>query len=125
MFVFFGLSLFLSVDLFPLRVSPLGFLADFSTPRFEREDLAACVELLRRSGRVSRVALWGRSMGAFTAPRSSHGRGRGGGSGVATVGVLGGEGGPRSHKKKKKKFMFVFAPLGFKGNLLFLDFCFF
>ncbi|CAJ1374284.1 unnamed protein product, partial [Effrenium voratum] len=62
--------------LLPLRVSLFCF--DFSGSGlsegdyislgwFEREDLAACVELLRRSGRVSRVALWGRSMGAFTA----------------------------------------------------------
>jgi len=34
---------------------------------FEREDLKAVVEYLRASGRVSTIALWGRSMGAATA----------------------------------------------------------
>ena len=33
---------------------------------FEREDLKVVIEYLRASGRVSRVALWGRSMGAAT-----------------------------------------------------------
>ena len=33
---------------------------------FEREDLQAVVEHLRQSGRVSTIALWGRSMGAAT-----------------------------------------------------------
>jgi len=34
---------------------------------FERDDLAICVDYLRSIGRVSTIALWGRSMGAFTA----------------------------------------------------------
>jgi pimeloyl-ACP methyl ester carboxylesterase len=34
---------------------------------FERDDLATCMEYLRSLGRVSRIALWGRSMGAFAA----------------------------------------------------------
>lgn len=34
---------------------------------FERDDLAVCIEYLRSSQRVSTIALWGRSMGAFTA----------------------------------------------------------
>lgn len=34
---------------------------------FERDDLATCIEYLRSTGRVTRIALWGRSMGAFTA----------------------------------------------------------
>lgn len=34
---------------------------------FERDDLATCIEHLRSTGRVTRIALWGRSMGAFTA----------------------------------------------------------
>lgn len=34
---------------------------------YERDDLAACIEYLRSLGRVSTIALWGRSMGAFTA----------------------------------------------------------
>lgn len=34
---------------------------------FERDDLAACIDYLRTLGRVSTIALWGRSMGAFTA----------------------------------------------------------
>lgn len=33
----------------------------------ERDDLAVCMALLRATGRVSAIALWGRSMGAFTA----------------------------------------------------------
>lgn len=34
---------------------------------YERDDVAAVVEHLRSSGRVSRIGLWGRSMGAVTA----------------------------------------------------------
>jgi len=34
---------------------------------FERDDLATCIDYLRSLGRVSRIGLWGRSMGAFTA----------------------------------------------------------
>eukprot|EP00930_Biecheleria_cincta_P003443 TRINITY_DN104375_c0_g1_i1.p1 TRINITY_DN104375_c0_g1~~TRINITY_DN104375_c0_g1_i1.p1 ORF type:complete len:671 (+),score=114.77 TRINITY_DN104375_c0_g1_i1:227-2239(+) len=34
---------------------------------FERDDLATCIGHLRSTGRVSSIALWGRSMGAFTA----------------------------------------------------------
>lgn len=34
---------------------------------FERDDLAECVDYLRKSGKVSAVGLWGRSMGAVTA----------------------------------------------------------
>ena len=36
--------------------------------RFEREDLATCIAHLRATGKASQVALWGRSMGAVTAP---------------------------------------------------------
>lgn len=34
---------------------------------YEKDDLKAVIEHLRASGRVSRIALWGRSMGAVTA----------------------------------------------------------
>jgi len=34
---------------------------------FERDDLAACVDYLRKTGKVSAIGLWGRSMGAVTA----------------------------------------------------------
>jgi fermentation-respiration switch protein FrsA (DUF1100 family) len=34
---------------------------------FERDDLAECVEYLRKTGKVSAIGLWGRSMGAVTA----------------------------------------------------------
>lgn len=34
---------------------------------FERDDLAECVEYLRKTGKVSVIGLWGRSMGAVTA----------------------------------------------------------
>lgn len=34
---------------------------------YEKDDLKAVIEYLRASGRVSRIALWGRSMGAVTA----------------------------------------------------------
>jgi len=34
---------------------------------FEKDDLKYVIEYLRASGRVSRIALWGRSMGAVTA----------------------------------------------------------
>lgn len=34
---------------------------------FERDDLAVCVDYLRRTNRVSAIGLWGRSMGAVTA----------------------------------------------------------
>lgn len=34
---------------------------------YERDDLAECVEYLRRTGKVSCIGLWGRSMGAVTA----------------------------------------------------------
>lgn len=34
---------------------------------FERDDLAVCIDYLRKSGKVSAIGLWGRSMGAVTA----------------------------------------------------------
>eukprot|EP00440_Ansanella_granifera_P043506 gb/GFBE01047158.1/.p1 GENE.gb/GFBE01047158.1/~~gb/GFBE01047158.1/.p1 ORF type:complete len:671 (+),score=106.65 gb/GFBE01047158.1/:1-2013(+) len=60
----------------PLRISLFCF--DFSGSGvsdgeyislgwFERDDLQTCIEHLRSTGRVSSIALWGRSMGAFTA----------------------------------------------------------
>ncbi|CAE8669900.1 unnamed protein product [Polarella glacialis] len=62
--------------LMPLRISL--FCLDFagsglsegeyiSLGWFERDDLSTCVNYLRSSGKVSSIALWGRSMGAFTA----------------------------------------------------------
>eukprot|EP00931_Biecheleriopsis_adriatica_P029498 TRINITY_DN17507_c0_g1_i1.p1 TRINITY_DN17507_c0_g1~~TRINITY_DN17507_c0_g1_i1.p1 ORF type:complete len:667 (+),score=106.21 TRINITY_DN17507_c0_g1_i1:106-2106(+) len=62
--------------LIPLRISLFCF--DFSGSGtsdgeyislgwFERDDLATCIAHLRSTGRVSSIALWGRSMGAFTA----------------------------------------------------------
>lgn len=39
---------------------------------FEREDLACVVEYLRRTGKVSCIGLWGRSMGAVTALLHAH-----------------------------------------------------
>eukprot|EP00747_Dinoflagellata_sp_TGD_P117383 gnl/TRDRNA2_/TRDRNA2_172592_c1_seq4.p1 gnl/TRDRNA2_/TRDRNA2_172592_c1~~gnl/TRDRNA2_/TRDRNA2_172592_c1_seq4.p1 ORF type:complete len:561 (-),score=90.89 gnl/TRDRNA2_/TRDRNA2_172592_c1_seq4:170-1852(-) len=34
---------------------------------YERDDLAECIEYLRKTGKVSAIGLWGRSMGAVTA----------------------------------------------------------
>lgn len=39
---------------------------------FEREDLACVVDYLRRTGKVSYIGLWGRSMGAVTALLHAH-----------------------------------------------------
>ena len=39
---------------------------------FEKDDVAAVIAHLRSTGRVSTIALWGRSMGAATALLHSH-----------------------------------------------------
>lgn len=64
-----SLLLPLKISLFCFDFSGCGMSqgAYISLGWFEREDLATCIEFLRSQGCVSRIALWGRSMGAFTA----------------------------------------------------------
>lgn len=59
----------LSISLFCFDFSGCGLSEGeyISLGWFERDDLATCVDYLRATGRISTIALWGRSMGAFTA----------------------------------------------------------
>jgi len=59
----------LSISLFCFDFSGCGLSEGeyISLGWFERDDLATCVDYLRSIGRISTIALWGRSMGAFTA----------------------------------------------------------
>lgn len=59
----------LSISLFCFDFSGCGLSEGeyISLGWFERDDLATCIDYLRSTGRISTIALWGRSMGAFTA----------------------------------------------------------
>lgn len=59
----------LSISLFCFDFSGCGLSEGeyISLGWFERDDLALCIDYLRSLGRVSQIAIWGRSMGAFTA----------------------------------------------------------